>query len=322
MVIVQISPYIIPLPGSGGLERVVYNLSMGLQEMGHEVYVYAVAGSKAGGIVIPYGHRWEHWDIKEFVLQTMPDDTDIIHDHTHDLIFGEDELDIPVVSTIHTDWSINQPARYPVYVSETKLNQSIHRDHGYYVHNGIDIEQYEFTKNKRDYLLFLGRIDREKGVEDAIRVAELTGMRTIIAGPPWDGDLFDELLPRIQNNPNIEYVGEVHGKTKQRLLKYARWLLFPTACEEQFGLVMVEAMACGTPVAAYPRGAVPEVLEGFPDFLCGDVHEMANMVMGETSYSLKELRNYVSERYTIQKMAGSYASIYDDVLNRHRHQGG
>nr|WP_199925667.1 glycosyltransferase [Paenibacillus bouchesdurhonensis] len=314
MIIVQISPYIIPLPGSGGLERVVYNLSIELDKMGHEVYVYAVAGSKGGGIIIPYGHRWDQWDLKEFVLQTMPDDTDVIHDHTHDLIFGEAQLSIPVVSTIHTEWSKNQPVQYPVFVSETKLRQSIHHDRGYFVHNGIDIDEYEFSKNKRDYLLFLGRIDREKGVEDAIKVAELTGMRTIIAGPPWDSELFNELLPRIHNNPNIEYVGEVHGMAKQKLLKNAKWLLFPTACEEQFGLVMIEALACGTPVAAYPRGAVPEVLSGFPTFLCGDVYEMADKVSSPPLFSPSDLRRYVSDRFALDKMAEKYLSIYNDVV--------
>lgn len=316
MIIVQISPYIIPLPGSGGLERIVYNLSIGLDKMGHEVYVYAVPGSKGGGIVIPYGHRWDHWNIKEFVLQTMPDDTDIIHDHTHDLIFAQDDLVIPVISTIHTEWSINQPARHPVYVTETMLKQSSHCKDGYYVHNGIDIGQYEFNKDKKDYLLFLGRIDREKGVEDAVRVAELTGMRTVIAGPAWDDELFEELLPRISENPNIEYVGEVHGTIKQDLLKHAKWLLFPTACEEQFGLVMVEAMACGTPVAAYPRGAVPEVLSEFPFFLCNDVYEMSKKVKAEVPYTPEQLRKYVSDHFTLEKMAESYVSIYYNAIER------
>lgn len=316
LVIVQISPYIIPLPGSGGLERIVYNLSIGLEKQGHEVYVYAVAGSKGGGIVIPYGHRWERWEMKEFVLNTLPDDTDIIHDHTHDLIFGQDELNIPVVSTIHTEWSLNEPVRTPVYVSQTKLKQSVHRDRGYYVHNGIDIDQYEISTKKQDYLLFLGRIDREKGVEDAIRVAELSGMRTIIAGPPWDGELLAELMPRIRNNPNIEYIGEVHGTDKQKLLKHAKWLLFPTACEEQFGLVMIEAMACGTPVAAYRKGAIPEVLEGFPAFLCDNVYEMANKVLGESTYSPRRLREYVKNKYTLEMMAEKYSHIYYDVLRQ------
>lgn len=318
MVIVHVSPYIIPLPGSGGLERVVYNLSIAQAEQGHEVYVYGLAGSRSGGIVIPYGHRWNNWNIKEYILKTMPDDTDVIHDHTHDLVLGREDVDVPVISTIHTEWSINVDVHYPVYVSQTKLNQSEHRDHGYYVHNGIDLEQYDFSLHKKDYLLFLGRIDWEKGVHGAIEVAERTGMKTIIAGPAWDGDLYQEILPRI-NNSNIEYVGEVHGQIKQDLLKHAKWLLFPTACEEQFGLVMIEAMACGTPVLAYPRGAVPEVLEGFPDFLCYDVDEMAEKATTETSVQPEQLRQYVAERFTKERMADSYLAIYEEIINEWRY---
>ncbi|WP_274361878.1 glycosyltransferase family 4 protein [Paenibacillus thermotolerans] len=318
MIIVQVAPYIIPLPGSGGLERVVYNLTEALVAKGHEVYVYAMAGSRSSGIVIPYGHRWKDWDLVDFVLETMPDDFDILHDHTHDLIFGQKKLRVPVVSTFHTEWAMHIPASNPVFVSKTKLKQSPHRNHGYYVHNGIDLDQYEFSTDKRDYLLFLGRIDWEKGVPDAIRVAELTGQKLIIAGPIWDEELYDKIRPRIKRNPNIEYVGEVHGERKQDLLKHAKWVLFPTACEEQFGLVIVEAMACGTPVAAYRRGAIPEVLEGYPEFLCKTPEEMARIVTQEPAVSPAKLRRYVEDRYTKEKMAEGYLEIYKKVIRKGR----
>lgn len=318
MNIVQIAPNIIPLPGSGGLERIVFNLSNALADLGHEVYVYALAGSRSRGIVIPYGHRFEDWNVKDFVLQTLPDHADVIHDHTHDLLFGQEDLGIPVVSTIHTEWSLHMSAKNPVYVSRTKLMQSANLHSGFYVHNGIDLKEYEFSARKENYLLFLGRIDWEKGVHAAIDVAEITGMKTVIAGPAWDGDLFNEILPRIQRNPNIEYVGEVHGKAKQKLLKHAKWLIFPTACEEQFGLVMVEAMACGTPVAAFSRGAVPEVLSGFPEFLCRSAEEMAEIVTSSNTIRPEQLRSYVSERYTIEMMAEKYIDIYNQVIEKHK----
>ncbi|MFD1775528.1 glycosyltransferase [Paenibacillus rhizophilus] len=314
MIIVQVAPNIIPLPGSGGLERVVYNLSDALVDMGHEVYVYALAGSRSRAVVIPYGHRYETDSIKDFVLDTIPDNTDIIHDHTHDLLFGQEDLNIPTVATIHTEWSLHVPVKHPVYVSRTKLKQSPNRHKGYYVHNGIDLNEYKYSKHKEDYLLFLGRIDWEKGVHTAIDVAEMTGIRTIIAGPAWDGDLFNQILPRINNSPNIEYVSEVHGKEKQDLLRHAKWLMFPTACEEQFGLVMIEAMACGTPVAAFPRGAVPEVLSGFPQFLCESAEDMAKMVMGDASVHPEQLRQYVADRFTKEKMAERYLKVYEKVI--------
>lgn len=313
MIIVQIAPNIIPLPGSGGLERVVYNLSDALVDMGHEVYVYALAGSRSRAVVIPYGHRYETASIKDFVLNTLPDNTDIIHDHTHDLLFGKEDLHIPTVSTIHTEWSLDVPVKHPVYVSRTKLKQSPYRHNGYYVHNGIDLDEYKFSTHKKDYVLFLGRIDWEKGVHTAIDVAEMTGVRTIIAGPAWDGELFNQIINRINNSSNIEYVSEVHGKAKQDLLRHAKWLMFPTACEEQFGLVMIEAMACGTPVAAFPRGAVPEVLSGFPQFLCKNIEAMAEMVMSDASVHPEQLRHYVASRFTKEKMAERYLKIYEKI---------
>lgn len=316
MIIVQIAPDIIPLPGSGGLERIVYNLSDALVDMGHEVYVYALAGSRSRAVVIPYGHRYKNGNIKDFVLDTLPDNTDIIHDHTHDLVFGTEELHIPTVSTIHTEWSLDVPVKHPVYVSRTKLKQSPHRYKGYYVHNGIDLDEYKYSASKKDYVLFLGRIDWEKGVHTAIDLAEMTGIRTIIAGPAWDGDLFKQILPRINNSPNIEYVNEVHGKAKQDLLRNAKWLIFPTACEEQFGLVMIEAMACGTPVAAFPRGAVAEVLSGFPQFLCKNAEAMAEMIMGDASVHPEQLRQYVANRFTKEKMAERYLKIYEKVIKQ------
>ncbi|GGD75553.1 glycosyltransferase [Paenibacillus nasutitermitis] len=311
MKIVQVVPNIIPIPGSGGIERVAYNLSDELVRRGHEVYVYALAGSESKAIIIPYGHRgFSKNNIKDFVIQTLPDDIDVIHDHTHDLVIGREYLDVPTVSTIHTEWGLKISVKCPVYVSKTKLLQSPNKKRGAYVHNGIDLDAYAFEKKKGDYLLFLGRIDREKGVEDAIKLAERTGMRTIIAGPIWDRKLFSELHPRIEKASNISYVGEVHGVEKQNLLMHAKWLLFPTACEEQFGLVLIEAMACGTPVAAYGRGAVPEVLQGLPQFICANWDEMKRLIKGKSLVSPEELREYVAMRYTKGKMTDKYLELY------------
>jgi glycosyltransferase involved in cell wall biosynthesis len=316
MKIVQVAPNIIPIPGSGGIERIAYNLSDELVRRGHEVYVYALAGSNSKAIIIPYGHRgFSRDNIKDFVIQTLPDDTDVIHDHTHNLVIGREYLAMPTVSTIHTEWGLKIPVKCPVYVSNTKLLQSPNHYKGAYVHNGIDLDGYPFEKKKDDYLLFLGRIDREKGVGDAVRLAERTGMRTIIAGPIWDRELYRELYPRIEKAANISYVGEVHGVKKQNLLMHAKWLLFPTACEEQFGLVLVEALACGTPVAAYGRGAVPEVLQGLPQFICDELNGMERLVKGKSLVPPEALREYVSMRYTKEKMTDKYLELYARAID-------
>lgn len=311
MRIVQVVPNIIPIPGSGGIERVAYLLTNELVGRGHEVYIYALAGSLSKAIVIPYGHRgFCENNIKDFVIHTLPDDIDVIHDHTHDLVIGRENLNVPTVSTIHTEWGVNTPLKFPVYVTKNQLMKSKNRSIGDYVHNGIDMNEYTLEEKKSDYLLFLGRIDRDKGVKDAVRLAEQTGIRTIIAGPIWDQELYREIHPRMKKAPNISYVGEVHGEQKRNLLMHAKWLIFPTACEEQFGLVLVEALACGTPVAAYGRGAVPEVLEGLPQFICNNLDDMKRLVKGESPFSPNNLREYVISRYTQEKMADKYLELY------------
>ena len=316
MRIVLVAPNLIPLPGSGGIERVVYNLSNELVRRGHEVYVYASGDSKSKAIIIPYGYRgFSKKNIKEFVLQTLPEDIDVIHDHTHSLVIGREHLAIPTISTIHTESGLNIPVQCPVYVSKTKLLQSTNKDNGAYVHNGIDLESYTYSEMKEDFLLFLGRIDKGKGVEDVIRLGERTGIRTIIAGPTWDANLFRKINPQIESTPNITYVGEVHGEKKQSLLRCAKWLVFPNESEEQFGLVLVEALACGTPVAAYGRGAVSEVLKGLPMFVCKDLKHMELLVAGDSPVNPKDLRNYVSERFTKERMTDKYLELYQRAID-------
>ena len=130
--------------------------------------------------------------------------------------------------------------------------------YGFFVYNGIDLNEYQFSDVKEDYLLFLGLLNWHKGINYAIDVAEKTNQKLIIAGPIFNWTYYTkEIEPRIKNNPNIQYVGEVGGQQKQDLLKKAKCFLFPTSWEEPFGLVMIEAMACGTPVLAFPNGAVP-----------------------------------------------------------------
>ncbi|MDP4155630.1 MAG: glycosyltransferase [Bacillota bacterium] len=316
MRIVLVSPNLIPLPGSGGIERVVYNLSDELVNRGHEVYVYAQHDSNSRAMIIPYGYRgFKKNNIKEFVLETLPDGIDIIHDHTHDLVIGREKLAIPTISTIHTEFGLNFSVKCPVYVSQTKLKQSTNKHIGAYVHNGIDVQSFTYSEVKDNYLLFLGRIDQGKGVEDVIQLGKQTGMQTVLAGPEWDKELYRKMVSQISEAPNIKYVGEVHGKAKQDLLKNAKWLVFPIENEEQFGLVLIEALACGTPVAAYNKGAVPEILQGLPMFVCRDLHHMKQLVLGDSPVKPKDLRSYVVDRFTKEKMTDSYLKLYQRAMH-------
>lgn len=321
MTIVQImsnAPYAYPLPpfNQGGTEKVVYELTEELVRRGHKVYLYAPVGSKSSAHLIPYPVHLKERDIAGFVARTLPKQTDIIHDHTFSSVIGRRKWKAPTVCTHHIP--INNRVKHPIYVSKRALDV-FGKNKGYANYNGISPEDYKFSEEKQHYLLFIGRILPSKGVHHAIKVAELAGRKLIIAGPVKNEAYFNERLkPKINANPNIEYVGSVGGRRKLDLLKYAECLLFPSTYEEPFGLAMIESMVSGTPVLALRYGAVPEVMAGFPNLICDSVKEMADKVLNEPFPAPHELREYVLNNFTVKQMTEGYLQIYDEVRSKRR----
>ena len=181
-------------------------------------------------------------------------------------MIGRLNLEIPTVCTIHTP--VNNPVKYPVYVS--KSARELHAGgKGYFVYNGINPNDFEYSEEKDDFVLYMGMLAWYKGIVHALEAVEKTGDSLILAGPVYDMDYYKrEIEPAIKANPRIKYIDEVGGKRRSDLLKRAKCLLFPTVCNEPFGLIMVEALISGTPVLALSNGAVPEVLHGFPELIC------------------------------------------------------
>ncbi len=313
--IVQVAPgyYLVPPPKYGGAEKVIYDLTEQLVKLGHEVYLYAPKGSKSSATIINYENtNPSPQSIADFVQKTLPDNIDIIHDHTIDSVVGLRKLDIPTICTIHA--RRYNSVDYPVYVSNRSL-EVIGKNHGFFVYNGIDLNEYQFSDVKEDYLLFLGLVNWHKGINYAIDVAEKTNRKLIIAGPICNFDYYTKHVePRIKNNPNIQYIGEVGGQQKQDLLKKAKCLLFPTCWEEPFGLVMIEAMACGTPVLAFPNGAVPEVMQGLQNLICSTVDEMVAKLNRNEFPEAKLLREYVADHFTKDIMSKEYLRLYNKLL--------
>ncbi|MBD0379033.1 glycosyltransferase family 4 protein [Paenibacillus sedimenti] len=298
----------IPPTNQGGTEKVVYELTEELVRRGHDVTIFAARGSRSSARLIPIPAGLRDEGIARFVLSRMPQGVDIIHDHTFSSALGRRQLRIPTVCTLHLP--VKQRVKHPVYVSK-RAQIVMGKSRGDYVYNGVKPSEYEFSSDKRSFLLFIGRILREKGILHAIEIAERTNKKLIIAGPIKDRELFrKEIAPRIRRNPRIHYVGPVGGSKKQLLLKRASCLLFPTLWEEPFGLVMIEAMACGTPVIALNNGAVSEVLAGFPQLICRSVPEMIRKVNVGKYPSPEVLRRYVTERFTTSKMTSKYIQIY------------
>ncbi|HBY20882.1 MAG TPA: hypothetical protein DEG71_07725 [Clostridiales bacterium] len=312
--IVQVAPDLYPIPPTnyGGIERVIYDLTEELVKMGHEVILFAPIGSKSSSKIINYEHNGvSPKAIASFVKSHLPENIDIIHDHTHASVIGRESLSIPTVCTIHTP--VNNPVKYPIYVSKSAQDQ--HADgEGYYVYNGINPDEFEFSDEKDDYILYMGMLAWYKGITHVLDVAEKTEKKLIIAGPIYDMDYhMREVEPRINKNPNIEYIGAVGGKQRQNLLSRAKYVLLPTICQEPFGLIMVEALVCGTPILALSNGAVPEVLSGFKELVCNSVDEMVEKVLNQSTPDPKALREYVLSRFTRRKMAEEYVKVYKEV---------
>jgi glycosyltransferase involved in cell wall biosynthesis len=312
--ILQIAPNheTVPPQRDGGTERMVYDLSQELAGRGHEVILYAPWGSAISGSVIHYPFAGDN-PIGDYVLETLPPGVDIIHDHTFDSAMGRTGVNIPMLHTIHLP--VLNPVDFPVYVSRSAW-ETLGNHKGSYVHNGIVLEDYQFSEVKDDYLLFMGRLIREKGVVEAMDLAEASGQRLIIAGPVHDEELFLQVItPRLKQNPLLKYVGPVGGTIRQDLLKHAGCLLFPIHWEEPFGLVLIEAMACGTSVLALSRGAVPEILEHFPDMMCGSFAEMLHKLLyNKAPYSPEELRKHVGERFSRSRMTDDYLWLYHKAI--------
>ncbi|TCZ80807.1 glycosyltransferase family 4 protein [Paenibacillus albiflavus] len=317
--VVSSNTTILPPPRDGGTERIVFELSEEIAKRGHEVILYARGGSRSSGTLYSYPFdEFFDFTIGRYVQETLPPNVDIIHDHTFSSIMSSLSMGIPIVSTRHIPKMTD--ASHPVYVSNEALH-SVGRGKGTFIYNGISPEAYQFSPTKQDYLLFLGRIVPSKGVAQAIEVAEQTNSRLIIAGPKHDTGYFNRYIsPKLKNNHKLTYVGPVGGQERQDLLKYARCVLFPIQWSEPFGLVMIESLACGTPVLALNKGSVKEVLHGLPHYICNTPSEMAGKLRYiQNMYTPWELRNYVSQHFHINNMTEGYLQYYMKVIHEKHH---
>ena len=284
MRIAQVCPpwLAVPPKGYGGIEWVVALIADGLVEAGHDVtlfatgdsrtkakleFVYEVAlGTKTiNDIVLDTTHSL-------FAMQDVRDRFDLLHVHTpFSALAAAIATGVPTVHTLHGSFTPEMSRLYSyvgdrawfVAISEAQRRVEPNLRYAGVVHNGIDLDEYELAEKKDDFLLFLGRAAPEKGWRRAVETARLAGMRLIsavkIADPREHAEWEENIRPSLP--PDFEVLGEISHQEKVDLLRRAKAVLFPIDWPEPFGLVMVEAMACGTPVIATPRGAVPEVVE-------------------------------------------------------------
>lgn len=263
---------------------------------------------------------WECLHISEAFEHA--DEFDLIHNQFDFLPLSYSGLvRTPVLTTIH---GFSSPKILPVYRKYNKRtyyvaisNADRHPDLDYIatIYHGIPLSEYKLSLSPDDYLLFFGRIHRDKGTYEAIQVARRTGLPLIIAGIVQDEEYFrTQVAPHIDDK-QVKYIGPVGQPRKGELLGKARALLHMINFDEPFGLSVVEAMACGTPVIAMRRGAMPELIEhGATGFLVSDWEEAAEAVDQLERIDRTRCRAWVEERFTVDRMVEEYLTVYQQIL--------
>ena len=339
MKIAQIAPLYESVPPKyyGGTERVVSYLTEELVRQGHEVALFAsgdsitkahlVAACRQSlrmnkGCVDQLAH---HILLLEQIAKTG-DQFDVVHFHTDYLHFPTSRRsNFPHVTTLHGRLDI--PDLGPLYrefleVPVISISDAQREPLGWLnwqgtVYHGLPEDLYKFQPSPGKYLAFLGRISPEKRVDRAIEIANRIGMELKIAAKvdAVDQDYFESEIKPLLKSPLVDYIGEIGDGEKQDFLGNAHTLLFPIDWPEPFGMVMIEAMACGTPIVAYPKGSVPEILEsGVTGFIAGDLEEAVRAVERTRTLSRQRCRQVFEERFTVSRMAHDYLSLYQRLM--------
>jgi glycosyltransferase involved in cell wall biosynthesis len=342
MRIAQIAPLYESVPPKlyGGTERIVSYLTEELVRQGHEVTLFASGDSRTAAKLV--GCCETALRLNPLVMDAVPyhvimleelrqrrDQFDILHFHI-DFLHAPLVRDFarPTLTTLHGRLDLPDLPRFYRVFSELPL-VSISRDQRGYlpdanwigtVPHGIPADLLRFQPNPTGrYLAFLGRISPEKRPDRAIEIARRTGLPLKIAAKVDRADETywkEEIRPMIHAQPNVEFVGEINERDKARFLGEAAALLFPVDWPEPFGLVMIEAMACGTPVIAFKCGSVTEVLEdGASGFVVDTIEEAVLAVRRIASLDRATVRSEFERRFTAERMAGYYLEIYDKLMS-------
>jgi glycosyltransferase involved in cell wall biosynthesis len=333
----------IPPPGYGGIEFVVALLCDALVDRGHDVELCCAPGSQSKARVHPLLERPHPESIERSLFEAdhvglafaeidaaarRGEPFDLVHDHCgFTPLAMADRLATPLVHTVHGPFDQDTSPYYARHSRKGDIVCISHAQAGMapdgarvteVVHNPIDVDAWPVGLNKQDFLLWVGRIVPEKGPQRAIRVAKATNRPLVLAGPVrpnYERWFATEIQPHIDGEM-IRYVGEVGGARKQRLFADAYAFLMPIRWPEPFGMVMVEALAAGTPVLAFTEGAAPEIVEhGKSGFLVKDEDEMAAMVEPAGHLDPLDCRRS-AERFHPYNIAARYEAVYLDAAHR------
>jgi glycosyltransferase involved in cell wall biosynthesis len=321
----------LPPRGYGGIEAVCADLVVALLRSEHRVTLIGVGRDGTGATFVPTYDRPQGERLGQAVPEVVHAsalpailadlDVDVVHDHTFAGPLLAPAHGLPTVVTAHgpTGGEIGDYYRnisrtvHLVAISDAQRTCAPDTRWCGTVHNGLEPAAYPMSTHKEEYALFLGRMCPEKGVVTAIRTARAAGVPLVLAAKCREAAerrYFDEVVAPLLGE-DVRWLGEVGGADKLELLGRARCLLFPIDWEEPFGMVMIEAMACGTPVVATPRGSVPEILRhGETGFVCADERALAAAVRAAPAIDPARCRAEVETRFSADRMAAGYASIY------------
>lgn len=331
----------IPVPPRhyGGIERIVDMLVAGLRQRGHRVTLFAHPDSRVDCELVPWrggrsGSRWDTVLNARQVYRRMrsSEAPDLVHSFAR-LAYLMPLLPrrVPKVQSYQRHiaprsvrWGHRLSRGSLTFTACSRNCADATRGIGRWevIYNGVPLERYQFAEHVADDapLVFLGRLERCKGPHHAIAVARRTGRRLLLAGNlsphPHEAEYCQKEVLAHCDGRQIEYVGPVDDAAKNQLLRQAACLLFPIDWEEPFGIVMVEALACGTPVVAFARGAVPEVvLDGRTGFHCKTVDDLVGAVGRLDDLSRAACRRDVEERFSDQVIVSHYEQLYRSLLN-------
>ena len=317
----------------GPWEQVASNIAEGLVKLGVDVSLFATGDSITAGKLYPVcdsGYeedRTQDAKVLECLhisnLMERAGEFDIIHNNFDFLPLTYSRLiKTPVITTIH---GFSSQKIIPVYkkynstghyVSISNSDRNPELDYLATVYNGLNTAQFEFNDTPDDYLLYFGRIHHDKGTAGAIEIARKSNRRLLIAGLIQDESYFKEkVAPNLSND--IIYLGNAEPAQRNQLLKNASALLHPINFNEPFGMSVAEAMLCGTPVIAFNKGSMPELIkDGKTGFLVNTVEEAVEKIDNIKNINRLDCKEWSCAQFSCEKMVNDYLALYKQILNK------
>lgn len=347
----------VPPPAQGGTEWIVYHQAKGLSERGHQILLLAAKETSksfsgasnvkivevGGGDVVSGSSKERTFDPAlvegsrkirlEIVYLTQAAKALIDYKDDYDVILNNMRgeaiflpiaklLDKPFINVMHLNLFPELAEMFlefktnVITISNAQRKGFPNINYAATIYNCVDVDKFTFNDTPQDYLLMVGSIGRHKNQKEAIAVAKELGIKLVLAGKIRDQDYFAELKKDIDGE-QIKWVGEIGFEEKLKLYQNAKALLFPILWEEPFGLVMIEAMSCGTPVVAFNRGAVSEVLkDSLTGFMVESHSQMVEAVKKIDSINRQDCRRHVEENFTVEKMVDGYENALQMLINK------